>query len=119
MPVDAASISGLIDQIVPVNPAASVRGPKYVVKVGKTPVFTADQTRQLLDSIDTATISGLRDSILCNGMLLLPHRFVESSFKRPNSSITRRRICLFGATDGSNNMRVFTSSSGPIHPQRS
>ncbi len=33
------------------NPASSVRGPKHVVKQGKTPVLTADEARQLLDSI--------------------------------------------------------------------
>src|SRR5579863_1884601 len=38
-------------QIVPMNPASSVRGPKSVVKHGKTPVLTADQARVLLDSI--------------------------------------------------------------------
>ena len=54
----------VIGQIMPMNPAASVRGPKYVVKVGKTPVLTADEARQLLDSIDTATIVGLRDRAL-------------------------------------------------------
>ena len=32
-------------QIVPMNPASSVRGPKHVVKRGKTPVLTADQAR--------------------------------------------------------------------------
>ena len=51
-------------QIVPVNPAASVRGPKHVVKKGKTPVLTAEEARQLLDGIDTRTISGLRDRAL-------------------------------------------------------
>ena len=51
-------------QVVPVNPAASVRGPKYVVKRGKTPVLTPDQTRVLLDSIDTTTVAGLRDRAL-------------------------------------------------------
>jgi site-specific recombinase XerC len=30
------------------NPAGAVRGPKYVVKRGKTPVLSADQARQLL-----------------------------------------------------------------------
>ena len=35
-------------QILPLNPAASVRGPKHVVKKGKTPVLTADEARQLL-----------------------------------------------------------------------
>jgi integrase/recombinase XerD len=38
--------------ILPFNPAASVRGPKYSVKRGKTPVLTAKEARDLLDSID-------------------------------------------------------------------
>jgi hypothetical protein len=33
------------------NPAAAVRGPKYKVKVGKTPVLTAGERRALLGSI--------------------------------------------------------------------
>jgi site-specific recombinase XerD len=56
-------------QVVPVNPAASVRGPKYVVKRGKTPVLKAEQARQLLDSIDTSTITGLRDRALIGVMV--------------------------------------------------
>jgi integrase/recombinase XerD len=56
-------------QVVPVNPASSVRGPKYVVKKGKTPVLTADQARQLLDSIDTGNIVGLRDRALIGVMV--------------------------------------------------
>jgi integrase/recombinase XerD len=51
-------------QIVPMNPAASVRGPKHVVRRGKTPVLKADQARTLLDSIKTDTIIGLRDRAL-------------------------------------------------------
>jgi integrase/recombinase XerD len=38
-------------QIVPFNPASSVRGPKYVVKKGKTLVLSAEDARKLLDSI--------------------------------------------------------------------
>jgi site-specific recombinase XerD len=38
-------------QVVTVNPASSVRGPKYVVKKGKTPVLSAEDARTLLDSI--------------------------------------------------------------------
>lgn len=48
-------------QVVPANPASSVRGPKHVVKVGKTPVLKSDQARLLLDSIKTDSIVGLRD----------------------------------------------------------
>jgi site-specific recombinase XerD len=51
-------------QIVPMNPAASVRGPKHVVHRGKTPVLTADQARTLLDSIKVDSIIGLRDRAL-------------------------------------------------------
>jgi integrase/recombinase XerD len=56
-------------QIVPINPAASVRGPKHVVKKGKTPVLTADEARTLLDSIDVDTIEGLRDRALIGLMV--------------------------------------------------
>ena len=37
--------------VMDVNPAHAVRGPKYVVKKGKTPVLTAEEARELLDSI--------------------------------------------------------------------
>lgn len=50
--------------VVEINPAWSVRGPKHVVKKGKTPVLTAAEARQLLDSIDTSTLVGLRDRAL-------------------------------------------------------
>ena len=51
-------------QVVPVNPAASVRGPSYVVRQGKTPVLEPEEARALLDSIDTTTHAGLRDRAL-------------------------------------------------------
>ncbi len=56
-------------QVLPMNPAASVRGPSYVIKRGKTPVLTADEARQLLDSIDTSTPIGLRDRALIGVMV--------------------------------------------------
>jgi site-specific recombinase XerD len=55
-------------QVVATNPAHSVRGPKHVVKTGKTTVFDADQARLLLDSIDTSTLVGLRDRALISVM---------------------------------------------------
>jgi integrase/recombinase XerD len=51
-------------QIIPQNPATSVRGPKYVVKTGKTPVLDQEEARALFLSIDTGTIAGLRDVAL-------------------------------------------------------
>lgn len=56
-------------QIIPTNPAASVRGPKHVVKRGKTPVLSADEARQLLDSIDDTTVIGLRDRAVIGVMI--------------------------------------------------
>src|SRR5208337_1348741 len=55
-------------QVVATNPAHSVRGPKHVVKTGKTTVLDAEQARRLLDSIDTSTVVGLRDRALISVM---------------------------------------------------
>ena len=51
-------------QIVPVNPAAAVRGPKHVVKTGKTAVLDPKEWRKLLDSIPTETLRDRRDRAL-------------------------------------------------------
>src|SRR4051794_22846352 len=51
-------------QIVPHNPASAVRGPKYVVKIGKTPVLEAEAWRKLLKSIPTTSVRDLRDRAL-------------------------------------------------------
>jgi integrase/recombinase XerD len=56
-------------QVVSTNPAASVRGPKHIVKKGRTPVLKADEARKLLDSIDTSTIAGKRDRALIGVMV--------------------------------------------------
>ena len=50
--------------ILAVNPAPPVRGPKHVVKRGRTPILTSDEARLLLDSIDVSSIVGLRDRAL-------------------------------------------------------
>ncbi len=51
-------------QVVPTNPAAAVRGPKHVVKTGKTPVLESVEWRRLIDSIPTDTVRDLRDRAL-------------------------------------------------------
>ena len=51
-------------QVVPTNPATSVRGPTHVVRTGKTPVLQPAEARLLLDTIDTSTLRGLRDRAL-------------------------------------------------------
>lgn len=59
----------VVGQVVPVNPAASVRGPSHSVRRGKTPVLDPHEARQLLDAIDVATPVGLRDRALIGLMV--------------------------------------------------
>lgn len=59
----------VMGQVVPVNPAASVRGPRHIVKSGKTPVLEPEEARALLDSIDITTPAGLRDRALIGLMV--------------------------------------------------
>src|SRR5262249_12609362 len=56
-------------QVVPANPASSVRGPTHSVKKGKTPLLSAEETRQLLDSIDVTNVVGLRDRAIIAAMV--------------------------------------------------
>src|SRR5689334_1296122 len=51
-------------QVVPVNPAAAVRGPKHVVKTGKTAVLDPKEWRKMVDAIPTDTVRDLRDRAL-------------------------------------------------------
>ena len=56
-------------QVVPVNPAASVRGPSHVVKRGRTSVLAPEEARALLDGIDVSKPVGLRDRALIGLMV--------------------------------------------------
>jgi integrase/recombinase XerD len=61
-----AAIRGFFDWmtsggIVPLNPAAPIRGPRHVVSRGKTPALPAEEARNLLDTIDTSHVVGMRD----------------------------------------------------------
>jgi site-specific recombinase XerD len=69
--------------VIDTNPAHAVRGPKYVVRRGKTPVLAADEARALLDSIpvtrkvlhedgtetEQPSLVGLRDRTLIGVMV--------------------------------------------------
>jgi integrase/recombinase XerD len=81
----------VIGQVVPFNPAASVRGPKYVIKKGKTPVLSAAEARTLLDSIDASHVVGLRDRALIGIMTY--------SFARV-SAVLGMRVCDYYPQSG-------------------
>jgi site-specific recombinase XerD len=73
----------VVGQILAINPAHAVRGPKHVVKRGKTPVLSEDQARHLLASIkvtkrvtlpdgseaEMPSLVGLRDRALIGVMV--------------------------------------------------
>lgn len=59
----------VVGQVVRMNPASSVRGPKHPVRRGKTPVLDAASTRLLLDSIETDRDIGRRDRALIGTMV--------------------------------------------------
>jgi site-specific recombinase XerD len=72
----------VVGQVVPINPAASVRGPKHIVKTGKTPVLDKDEMRQLLEALDTSHVVGLRDRALIGLMVF--------SFARVGAAVAMR-----------------------------
>ena len=76
----------VVGQVVRVNPAASVRGPRHVVKKGKTPVLSPDEARRLLDSIDVSTDIGLRDRALIGLMVYSFARVTATRFTWPTAS---------------------------------
>jgi site-specific recombinase XerD len=55
-------------QILSTSPGAEVRGIKHRVKCGKTPVLSDEEMVELLGSIDTSSITGLRDRALIGVM---------------------------------------------------
>ena len=77
----------VVHQVLPVNPAAAVRGPKHVVTKGATPVLTPAETRSLLDGIDPGTLVGLRDRALLSVMVY--------SFARVSAVVGMRRQDYF------------------------
>src|SRR5271168_403450 len=78
----------VVGQVVAINPAHAVRGPKHVVNRGKTPVLTADQARELLDSIDVSTTVGVRDRALI--------ALMAYSFARVSAAVAMRVEDYFG-----------------------
>ena len=77
----------VVHQVLPVNPAAAVRGPKHVVTKGATPVLTPAETRSLLDGIDPGSLVGLRDRALLSVMVY--------SFARVSAVVGMRRQDYF------------------------
>jgi len=59
----------VVGHVLDVNPAHAVRGPKHVIKKGRTPVLDREEARALLAVIDAGTLTGLRDRALIGIMI--------------------------------------------------
>lgn len=59
----------VVDQVVPHNPAAPVRGPKHSAVKGKTRMPTREEAKALLAAIPTDGVVGLRDRALIGTLL--------------------------------------------------
>ncbi len=77
----------VVSQVLAVNPAAAVRGPKHVVTKGAMPVLSPAEARRLLEAIDTGTLAGIRDRALLSVMLY--------SFARVSAVVAMRRQDYF------------------------
>ena len=95
----------VVSQVLPVNPAAAVRGPKHVVTRGPTPVLSPAEARTLLDSIDTDSLAGLRDRALLSVMLY--------SFARVSAVLWMRKQDYF--QQGSRGWLRFHEKGGKRH----
>jgi site-specific recombinase XerD len=84
----------VVGQIVPVNPASSVRGPKHIVLKGKTPVLDAAKARALIDSIDATTIVGLRDRALI-GLMVYSFARISAALGMKVKDVYRERRRLW------------------------
>jgi site-specific recombinase XerD len=59
----------VVGQVIGMNPAHAVRGPRYSQRKGKTPVLDRDEARLLITAIDTGSLTGLRDRALIGVMI--------------------------------------------------
>ena len=92
----------VVGQILPFNPAASVRGPRHSVRKGKTPVLFEEEARALLFSIDVGQLIGLRDRAL---LAVMVYSFARVSAVigmrvRDYASIGRRAWFVFAEKGG-------------------
>src|ERR1700687_4469298 len=55
-------------QVMPSNPAHSVRGPRHSVSKGVTPVLSSEEATALLTGMDVTSVVGLRDRAIITGM---------------------------------------------------
>jgi site-specific recombinase XerD len=82
----------VVGQVMPVNPASSVRGPSHVVKRGKTPVLSPEEARRVLDAIDVSTHAGLRDRALI-GLMVFSFARIGAALAMKVEDVSPSGVC--------------------------
>ena len=102
----------VVGQVMPVNPAAAVRGPKYSVREGKTPILSAEETRRLFARFDPALLSDIRDRAIL-GVMVYSFARVSAVIKLRVKDYQRQGMKAWLALDekGGKHNRV------PVHHQ--
>ena len=77
----------VVGQVIPFNPASSVRGPAHSARTGRTPVLDTGEARALLDAVDVSAEIGLRDRALIGLMVY--------TFARVGAALSMRREDVF------------------------
>ena len=76
------------------NPASCVRGPKFSYTKGKTPILTSPEARQLIRSIPTDTLVGLRDRALI-GLMIYTFARVSAAVSMNVKDVYRKQETLW------------------------
>jgi site-specific recombinase XerD len=66
----------VIGQVMPSNPAHSVRGPRHSVSKGSTPVLSSEEATALLTGMDVSSVVGLRDRAI---IAVMTYTFARAS----------------------------------------
>lgn len=92
--------------VLPVNPAAAVRGPRLVIHEGKTPVLERDEARALFDAIDGGDLVSLRDKSILAIMLFGFVRVGAVVKMRVRDFVDEREACLVLQEKGGKARRI-------------
>ena len=78
----------IVGQVIAINPAHAVRGPKHVVNRGKTPVLTEDEARRLLEGIQAVRKVTLPDGSEAETPLLDDLQLRTDQRRRPTLALS-------------------------------
>ncbi len=106
-----AAIRRFLDRLVlrhaiPLNPAASVRGPRHSVIEGRTPALDVMQARRLLSGIEASTRIGLRDRAIIGALIYTAARVGAIAKLRRRDFFTDGRQWLFRLDEKGGKERV-------------